>query len=404
MDNTHDNRNVQIVLFFIIGTLFFISISSYTAFITPYAQELKFSSSSIGMILGATGFASLLSRFPVGVMSQLFKKKKIMIQLGLLLVFSWLLVFFFPSFGTMYAAKAMGGITGATWVMYTVMFTTYFTEEEIPKSIGIIQLVSSIGPIIGANVGGYFSSLYGYEYAFMVAVFAAGLGLILSLFLKEPKTAPPASSSEILHIAKNQLVNKNAWIIGLFATIAMMTTYAGVDYLVPVLVGNMGGGALERTMITNFFRIFGMIAAPVCGIFFYKKLGLVKTIALSGIATGIASIACPFAPNFAALYALQAMVGFFFNVNITALMALVIMGVPQNEKPARMGMYQSIYSLGLMVGPMLSGFLMETVSLQTCYMIMGAAIIITGLFAKPLLPKDLIAASKKEMEDQSMAS
>lgn len=403
MSNTHDNRKFQIVLFFIIGTLFFISISAYTAFVTPYAQELKLSSSSIGMILGATGFASLLSRFPVGVMSQLFKRKKIMIQLGLVLVSAWLLVFFFPSFSTMYIAKAMGGITGATWVMYTVMFTTYFREDEIPKSIGIIQLVSSIGPIIGANVGGYFSSLFGYQYAFMVAVCAAAIALFLSFFLKEPQTAPPASSAEILHIAKNQLSSKNAWTIGLFAAIAMMTTYAGVDYLVPVLVGNMGGGALERTMITNFFRIFGMIAAPVCGIVFYKKLGLIKTIAFSGIATGIVSILCPLAPNFTALYGLQAMVGFFFNVNITALMALVIMNVPLKEKPARMGMYQSIYSLGLMIGPMISGFLMETLSLQTCYLIMGTAIIITGLLAKPLLPKDLIAASKKEMESAKKA-
>lgn len=397
MSNTHDNRKVQIVLFFIIGTLFFISISAYTAFVTPYAQELKFSPSSIGMILGATGFASLLARFPVGVMSQLFKKKKIVIQFGLILVATWLLVFFFPSFGTMYLAKAMGGITGATWVMYTVMFTTYFKEDEIPQSIGIIQLVSSIGPVIGANIGGYFSAQLGYQYAFMVAVCAAVIALVLSFFLKEPASTPPATSTEVFKIAKSQLVSKNAWIIGLFAAVAMMATYAGVDYLVPVLVGDMGGGALERTMITNFFRISGMIAAPVCGIVFYKLLGLVKTITLAAIATGIAFVACSFAPSFPVLYVLQGLVGFFFNVTITALMALVIMGVPQNEKPARMGLYQSIYSLGLMIGPMISGFLMEVLTLKMCYMIMGAAIVITGLLAKPLLPKDLIAESKKTM-------
>lgn len=397
MGSTPNNRNVQIVLFFIIGTLFFISISAYTAFVTPYAQELKFPSSSIGMILGATGFASLLSRFPVGVMSQLFRKKKIVIQFGLVLVGTWLLVFFFPSFGTMYLAKAMGGITGATWVMYTVMFTTYFTEEEIPKSIGIIQLVSSIGPVIGANIGGYFSGTLGYQYAFLVAVCAAGIALVLTLFLKETETAPPATSKEVFKIAKNQLVSKNAWIIGLFAAVAMMATYAGVDYLIPVLVGDMGGGALERTMITNFFRISGMIAAPVCGIVFYKKLGLIKTITFAAIATGISFVGCSFSPNFTALYILQGLVGFFFNVTITALMSLVIMGVPQNEKPARMGLYQSIYSLGLMIGPMISGFLMEVLTLKTCYIIMGAAIVITGLLAKPLLPKDLIAQSKKQM-------
>jgi Arabinose efflux permease len=393
--NTY-NRKVQIVLFFTIATLFFISIASYTPFVTPYAQGLKLSPSAIGVALGATGMASLLTRFPVGVMSQLLKRKKVMMQIGLLLVFTWILVILFPGFNTLYLAKAMGGVTGATWVMYTAMFPSYFSEEDLPKSIGIIQLASSIGPLIAANVGGYFASLYGYEYAFVVAIAAAGLGLVLSLFLKEPQAAERAEAKEVLNIAKNQLTSKNAWIIGLFATVAMMTTYAGVDYLVPVLVGNMGGAAFELTMVTNFFRIFGMIAAPVCGYVFYKKLGLVKTIAISGVLTGIASIACPYSPNFMVLYFLQAMVGFFFNVNITALMALVIMGVSAKEKPARMGLYQSIYSIGFLIGPMTSGRLAETLPLTTNYLVMGAAIIVAGLLAKPLLPKGLIAKSKEE--------
>jgi len=390
------NRKVQIALFFTIATLFFISIASYTPFVTPYAQGLGLSPSAIGTALGATGMASLLTRFPVGVMSQLLKRKKVMMQIGLLIVFSWILVMLFPSFGTLYIAKAMGGITGATWVMYTAMFPSYFDEDDLPKSIGIIQLASSIGPLIAANAGGYFAALYGFEYSFAVAMAAAGLGLVLSLFLKEPQVAQRADAKEVLHIAKNQLTNKNAWIIGLFAMVAMMTTYAGVDYLVPVLVGNMGGEAFELTMVTNFFRIFGMIAAPVCGYVFYKKLGLVKTIAISGVLTGLAAIACPYSPSFMVLYLLQAMIGFFFNVNITALMALVIMGVSDKEKPARMGLYQSIYSIGFLIGPMTSGRLAESQPLEVNYLVMGAAIIIAGLLAKPLLPKGLIAKSKEE--------
>lgn len=395
MTTTTYNRKFQIALFFTIATLFFISIASYTPFVTPYAEGLGLSPTAIGTALGATGMASLLTRFPVGVMSQLLKRKKVMMQIGLLLVFTWFLAILFPGFSSLYLAKAMSGITGATWVMYTAMFPSYFDEEDLPKSIGIIQLASSIGPLIAANAGGYFAALYGFEYSFVVAIVAAGAGLVLSLFLKEPQVAQRAEPKEVLDIAKNQLTNKNAWIIGLFAMVAMMTTYAGVDYLVPVLVGNMGGEAFELTMVTNFFRIFGMIAAPVCGYVFYKKLGLVKTIAISGVLTGIAAIACPYSPNFMVLYFLQAMIGFFFNVNITALMALVIMGLSDKEKPARMGLYQSIYSIGFLIGPMTSGRLAETQPLEVNYLVMGAAIILAGLLAKPLLPKGLIARSKE---------
>ena len=396
MTTTTYNRKFQIALFFTIATLFFISISAYSPFVTPYANELGLSPSAIGAALGATGMASLLTRFPVGIMSQLLKKKKLMMQIGLLIVFSWMLVILFPGFNTLYLAKAMGGITGATWVLYTAIFPSYFSEEDLPKSIGIIQLASSIGPLLAANFGGYLASLYGFEFTFVVAMIAAGTGIFLSLFLKEPQVAQRVEPKEVLQIAKNQLTSKNAWIIGLFATVAMMSVYAGNDYLVPVLVGNMGGEAFELTMVTNFFRIFGMIAAPVCGFVFYKKLGLVKTIAISGIITGIAAIASPYAPNFLVLYSLRAVIGFCFNTNITALMALAIMGVSDKEKPARMGLYQSIYAIGLMVGPMTSGRLAESLPLETNYLIFGSAIILAGLLAKPLLPKGLIAKSQEE--------
>ena len=74
-------------------------------------------------------------------------------------------------------------MTGGTWVLYTVLFASYFKNDDIPKAMGIIQLASTIGPFIGMNIGGIVSKLFGYEYSFIVAVIAAMLGLFLLLFI-----------------------------------------------------------------------------------------------------------------------------------------------------------------------------------------------------------------------------
>ena len=177
------NRKVQIVLFFIISVLFFVSISAYSSYVTPFAEGKGMSPAQIGVILGATGMVSMFIRFPIGILAQLFSKRKLVCSLGLLItVVAWLIAFFVPNYATLFIAKGAGGITGATWVMYTVLFSTFFTEEEIPGSIGVINLASSIGPIIGATAGGAAAELFDFQYSFVVAVVAAILGIVLLIF------------------------------------------------------------------------------------------------------------------------------------------------------------------------------------------------------------------------------
>ena len=130
------NRKVQIVLFFIISVLFFVSISAYSSYVTPFAEGKGMSPAQIGVILGATGMVSMFIRFPIGILAQLFSKRKLVCSLGLLItVVAWLIAFFVPNYATLFIAKGAGGITGATWVMYTVLFSTFFNTAIIVFSL-----------------------------------------------------------------------------------------------------------------------------------------------------------------------------------------------------------------------------------------------------------------------------
>ena len=101
-NNTVGNRNLQLILFFIVGVLFFICISSFDPYITPYAMQLGIPVSKIGLVLSIAGAASIVVRFPIGIFAEMFRKRKILVQLGLMLtVVCWLLAFLFPSITTL---------------------------------------------------------------------------------------------------------------------------------------------------------------------------------------------------------------------------------------------------------------------------------------------------------------
>lgn len=395
-----NRRRVDIVLFFIVSVLFYISISSFDPYITPYANELKIPVSQIGIILSVAGFSSIIVRFPIGVFAEMFTKKKIMVQLGLLLtLIVWLVVFLFPSVSSLFMGKLADGVTGGTWVLYTVLFSTYFKNDDIPKAIGIIQLASTIGPFVGMNIGGTVSELFGYEYSFIVAVIAAGLGIIILFFIKEPEVAPAVNMQKAWSYGKEQLLDKNVWIFGLFASIAMMTTYAGRDLLTPLMADDLGGGAIALTILPNLFMIFNSIASVLSGAFFPKRLGLIKTIAIGAVGQGVVAIVMPFSTDLIMLYVLQSFGGFFFGMNVTILLALALMKVRHEVQTSRMGLYQSIYSIGLAIGPMIAGFILEETSLKITYFIMGIAVILVGCFAGKLLPSDMLEEKQAEHDD-----
>ena len=376
-NNTVGNRNLQLILFFIVGVLFFICISSFDPYITPYAMQLEIPVSKIGLVLSIAGAASIVVRFPIGVFAEMFRKRKVLIQLGLILtVICWILAFLFPSITTLSFGKIADGVTGGTWVLYTVLFASYFKEEDIPKAMGMIQLASTIGPFIGMNIGGTVAKLLGYEYSFIVAVVAAVIGWLLLFFIKEQDIVTGVDAKMAWSYGKDQLLDRDVWILGLIASVAMM-------------VSKLGGDAVALTILPNLFMLFNSIATALSGILF-EKFGLVKTVMAGALGQGAVAILMPFSSTLGMLYMLQAAGGFFFGMTVTVLLALIIMGVRPEVQTSRMGLYQSIYSVGLMAGPIISGYILEATSLKVTYFILAIAIIVIGCLSKKLLPTHLL--------------
>ena len=95
--NTINNRK-ETILFFIISLLFFVTITAFDPFISSYAKDLGFDSVIIGSIIGISGIVALLTRLPIGVFSDMLHKRRLFIQIGLLItIVMWTLAFFIPN-------------------------------------------------------------------------------------------------------------------------------------------------------------------------------------------------------------------------------------------------------------------------------------------------------------------
>lgn len=395
-DKMKKNVRLEMILFFIMSLLFFMSISAFDPFISTFATEIGITPSVVGGIVGVAGLASLFTRLPVGVLSDMLLKRKLFIQVGLCItIICWSIAFLFPSAATLYLGKISDGITGSTWVIYNVMFASFFGVKEAAKAVAILGIASPAGSLIGSTIGGIVANQYGYEYSFIVAVIAAFIALLLSFFVNE-KQHTECKVQYDLKILGEQLSDKAIWLIGLLATVSIMVPFGTRDTFTPLVAVALGANPYMISWLSNTHLILYGIATALCAPFFYKKLGIVKTGIIGALLQGITVMFIPYAPNLITLFILQAAAGIAFGMNFTVLTSLSIYEIPYRKQSTRMGIFQSVYAGGMFAGPVIMGVLSEFSSLHVSFFAIGITSILCALFMKITLKKEFTVNIRSE--------
>ena len=378
-------RRPEARLFFIISILFFICIHSIDAFLAPMMLEQGIEPQVMGIIMGASGLATLLIRFPLGIISDVVKSRKIFIQISLLLpIFTWPLAWLEPNAVTLYLAKAADGVTAATWVLYNILFIRYFDRKEAPAAVALLALAGPVGVFIGNCIGGLLIHYFENNIAFFLSCVSGLLALVLTTRIHDVHDAVQAPTLKAcIAGARKQLSDRSVWLIGILATIVILVPFATRDTLTPIYAEQLGGRAGILSLLSNIHLIFYALAIALCSAVFYKRLGVMKTAVVGIVLQVLSTLGIPFTDNWYIIYSLQALAGFSFGMAFAAFMSLSIVNTTPDEQSTRMGLFQTIYSLGMFMGPVIMGVMLQHINLPSGYLFIAAlsvvAVVITPL-------------------------
>lgn len=378
-------RRPEARLFFIISILFFICIHSIDAFLAPMMLEQGIEPQVMGIIMGASGLATLLIRFPLGIISDVVKSRKIFIQISLLLpIFTWPLAWLEPNAVTLYLAKAADGVTAATWVLYNILFIRYFDRKEAPAAVALLALAGPVGVFIGNCIGGLLIHYFENNIAFFLSCVSGLLALALTTRIHDVHDAVQAPTLKAcIAGARKQLSDRSVWLIGILATIVILVPFATRDTLTPIYAEQLGGRAGILSLLSNIHLIFYALAIALCSAVFYKRLGVMKTAVVGIILQVLSTLGIPFTDNWYIIYSLQALAGFSFGMAFAAFMSLSVVNTTPDEQSTRMGLFQTIYSLGMFIGPVIMGVMLQHINLPSGYLFIAAlsvvAVVITPL-------------------------
>ncbi len=354
---------------------FWFSVYTYPSFLSSYSTEkLMATSVTAGMIVGSYGLTQMVLRIPFGVLSDSLKKRKMFVMLGF--VFS-LLASFGLSAVSLFAAgdhvpgwlpaaalicRGLSGVTAATWVNFSVLYSSGYKGEEVTAAMSRIAVPQMGSQIFAMLLGAQLADHFGELYAFLLAAAAGAAGLILMLQIRDRKpVGGPMTMGGIARIARNrQLISGTV-----LATVYQMVVWATVQGFVQNWARDIIGlttAELGYLSVANLLP--NVILSRLSGTVLVRRFGRRVVLCSGFLLLAAACLLYPLTASLAALLAVQAIMGAGVGLVMPITMANAIETVSDENRGTAMGIYQAVYGLGMFLGPVVAGTIIERFSAE----------------------------------------
>ncbi|MCK4498394.1 MFS transporter [Candidatus Bathyarchaeota archaeon] len=345
-----------------------------------FVQFLGASVAYIGFFTAAftAANAGLSQRF--GALSDKIGRKRL-IQAGLL------------------ADVLLGTVTGLVWDWAPLLFIRVLNGiataavaapaeaslvDQVPRrrrgeALGFYLTMSMIGFNMGPVFGGAIQSLCndvfatGLEWSYRIPFFADSLLALIAFFLvwkgvKETRGVNSmAKTSDKTEQDDFKLSKKSAFSLKILYISSLATGFA-VGFIIPITVLYFGdifhATPLQIGVILSLAGFVGL----TCNLFAGRisdRIGRKPVIALGALPSRVATIAFPFAPNLTSAAGITVFRSFGHNVAMPASRALNADLVPEKVRGKLFGRLAAFFSLGAILGPILSTLIYDAYRFRT---------------------------------------
>jgi len=327
-----------------------------------YIQKIGGTESEIGFIIGVFTISAVVLRPFIGQEVDRRGRKKILISGLLVFLVSMLLYNYTNSVTSLLILRVFHGIG---WGAATTAATTLIADIAPPKrrgeAMGIFGMSSNVAMAIGPVLSMILLVAYDFSILFLIGAGIALVSLLLALPICETTTSHP----------KTPLFSKEA----LFSSTLMFTvslTYGSLVSFLSLFAQKQG--------ITNpgiFFTVFAVTLILVRA--FAGKISDKKGRKFV-ILPGLILIACGlFVLSTASSLSVFLMAALFYGLGFgfvhPSLMALLVDSVSEEGRGAAMGTFTAAFDLGIGMGSILLGFVLQYFGFQVMYSISGMIVL-----------------------------
>ncbi len=365
---------------FIAVIFFWIAMYVYIPYQTTYLKAIGIASSQIGIIVGAYGISQMLLRYPVGVLAdrQNFHKIFILLGGGSAAVASVFRIILHNDLG-FFIGNILSGLASAMWISFMVLYMSYYSEEEQRQATGKIVFANNIGMLSGFVISSLLYQLVGMQiicgFSVLAGVISFGFALALTSE-KENKEKKIELRAQLALCHRKRLV--------LYSILALVQqgiqAATAMSFSMQIVTG-LGGDLKEVGISSTIYMFSAVLWAKVSTT---KQCGKIPVkVLVSGIffVNGVYLILMPEANLICQIYILQILPGMATGLLFSCLTAEAMIGIAPEIKATAMGVYQTVYAVGITIFPMIGGAILQDISMRAAYRVFAMICLGTGIFA-----------------------
>ena len=349
-------KKEQIIIFWIL-VLFWTAISIIRAYrklyvITPIEQGgLSLTPVLAAQIAAGYGLMSLIVRLPMFLASDIFKRRKVFIQIALfLLILTSFLVAFNANYLTLYLSSLSLGISATMLALFNVIFSETFSKDKAAVSVSILSIAPLLAEFMAAPIQ-YILTMDTYKqfnYMWLVSGVIALITFVLTFMMKDYR---PVDSDFSFNKVKVVLKHKSFIYICLLAVLLSFIKFStsGAN-MIAYGKTDLNMTPLMLAYIDAVFAVPQLIAGVLVGVYLTRKWGIQKTLLfLLGCLLTFYIIAL-YINNPYIIYFSYTLNGLGYGGAYNILIALAMQYFDREYRNVSMGIYQAFFALGIYYG------------------------------------------------------
>ena len=349
-------KKEQIVIFWIL-VLFWTAISIIRAYRKLYAiTPMEHGGLSLTPVLAAQiaagyGLMSLIVRLPMFLASDIFKRRKVFIQIALfLLILTSFLVAFNANYLTLYLSSLSLGISATMLALFNVIFSETFSKDKAAVSVSILSIAPLLAEFMAAPIQ-YLLTMNTYKqfnYMWLVSGIIALITFVLTFMMKDYR---PVDSDFSFNKVKVVLKHKSFIYICLIAVLLSFIKFStsGAN-MIAYGKTDLNMTPLMLAYIDAVFAVPQLIAGVLVGVYLTRKWGIQKILLFTLGCLLTFYIIALYINNPYIIYFSYTLNGLGYGGAYNILIALAMQYFDREYRNVSMGIYQAFFALGIYYG------------------------------------------------------
>ncbi len=370
------NRKAAIGLYALAVFFFWGSQYIYLPALPTYVQSKVNDLSLVGFVLSMYGFWQALVRIPLGIAADWLGWRKPFLVIGVALggLGAWLLGTSNDLLG-LTLGRAITGVSTGVWAVLVVAFSALFPPQDAVRASSLLMLANSLGRIVATASAGTLDTWGGVTMPFFVATGLALFAALLLLPIDETRRAPRAPSlSNIVALLRR----RDVMLPTLLSTLSQYVLWSTSFGFIVVLAKQFGATSVEQGMIVTLHIILAATGSLLV-LSLNQRLGTARVLALGFVLLCMGTLIAGLAPSLLTLFLAPVFIGLSLGISYPTTMGMSIERVDEAERATAMGLHQTIYAVGMFIGPAVSGIIASHFGLQPMFIITAFATLVLGL-------------------------